>query len=31
MQDLKKAGDAHALQWIRLFEEMGVYLGVKFL
>jgi len=31
MQDLKTAGDAHALQWIRLFEELGGYLGVKFL
>ncbi|HUT39152.1 MAG TPA: DUF3536 domain-containing protein [Methanoregula sp.] len=31
MQDLKNAGDAHALQWVRLFEELGRYLGVKFL
>jgi alpha-amylase/alpha-mannosidase (GH57 family) len=31
MQDRKKAGDLHALKWIRLFEDLGVYLGVKFL
>lgn len=31
MQDLAGAGNAHALQWIRLFEELGGYIGVKFL
>ncbi|MGA2912530.1 MAG: DUF3536 domain-containing protein [Methanoregula sp.] len=31
MQDLAGSGDAHARQWIRLFEELGRYLGVKFL
>jgi alpha-amylase/alpha-mannosidase (GH57 family) len=31
MQVLARSGDAHARQWIRLFEELGGYLGVKFL
>ncbi|MDD1699200.1 MAG: DUF3536 domain-containing protein [Methanoregula sp.] len=31
MQDRAGSGDAHARQWIRLFEELGYYLGVKFL
>ena len=31
MQDLAGSGNAHARQWIRLFEELGCYLGVKFL
>ena len=31
MQDLAGSGNAHARQWIRLFEELGYYLGVKFL
>jgi hypothetical protein len=31
MQDRKNTGDAHAKQWIRLFEELGRDLGVKFL
>lgn len=31
MQDLAGTGNAHARQWIRLFEELGRYLGVKFL
>ena len=31
MQDLAGSGNVHARQWIRLFEELGCYLGVKFL
>jgi len=31
MQDLAGSGNADARQWIRLFEELGCYLGVKFL
>ena len=31
MQDRAGSGNAHARQWIRLFEELGYYLGVKFL
>lgn len=31
MQDAAGLGDAGARQWIRLFEELGCYLGVKFL
>ncbi len=31
MQDCAGSGNAHARQWIRLFEELGNYLGVKFL
>jgi len=31
MKDRAASGDAHARQWIRLFEELGCYLGVKFL
>jgi alpha-amylase/alpha-mannosidase (GH57 family) len=31
MQGRKNTGDAHAIQWIRLFEELGRDLGVKFL
>ena len=31
MQTLSASGDIHARQWIRLFEELGGYLGVKFL
>lgn len=31
MLDRQKAGDAHARQWIRLFEDLGIHLGVKFL
>jgi len=30
MQDLVRLGNAQARQWIRLFEELGCYLGVKF-
>ncbi len=30
LQLLSGSGDAHARQWIRLFEELGGYLGVKF-
>jgi alpha-amylase/alpha-mannosidase (GH57 family) len=31
MQDRKKDGDVHAVKWIRLFEELGRDLGVKYL
>jgi len=31
MQDRAGSGSADARQWIRLFEELGCYLGVKFL
>jgi ribosomal protein L15 len=31
MQDTAGSGDAGARQWIRLFEELGCNLGVKFL
>jgi alpha-amylase/alpha-mannosidase (GH57 family) len=31
IQVLSGSGDAHARQWITLFEELGGYLGVKFL
>jgi alpha-amylase/alpha-mannosidase (GH57 family) len=31
MQDRAGSGDAYARQWIRLFEELGCYLGVKIL
>jgi hypothetical protein len=31
MQDAAGSGDADAREWIRLFEELGCYLGVKFL
>jgi hypothetical protein len=31
MQALSLSGDARARQWTRLFEELGVYLGVKYL
>jgi hypothetical protein len=31
MQDRARSGRADARQWIRLFEELGCYLGVKFL
>jgi len=31
MQVLAGSGNADARQWIRLFEELGCYLGVKFL
>ena len=30
MRDHAGSGDEHARQWIRLFEELGCYLGVKF-
>ena len=31
MQALSVSGDTSARQWTRLFEELGVYLGVKYL
>ena len=31
MQDRARSGDAHAREWVRLFEELGGYLGVKLL
>jgi hypothetical protein len=31
MRDKARAGDAEAEQWIRAFEDMGEYLGVKYL
>jgi hypothetical protein len=31
MHALSASGDIHAREWTRLFEELGGYLGVKFL
>ena len=31
MLDRKKAGESHAQEWVRLFNELGTFLGVKFL
>jgi len=31
MKSLSVSGDIHAKQWIKKFEELGGFLGVKFL